>query len=121
MSAIVLEPVGYGCETVADTPAKKTDAQVAMKTHLSQSTGIGAFDGQHGISLAMSSDIAIADISGGDIASTIACSEPCEVVAAITGRETGANARPAIIKTASSRRMVDFRCTGVDSNLGSGH
>jgi len=75
-SAIILEAIGYGCETVADTSAKKTDAQAAMKTHLSQSTGIGAFGGQHGISLAISSAIssalAIADISDGDISSAIA-------------------------------------------------
>src|ERR1700694_3160487 len=76
-SAIVSETIGYGWETVADTPAKKTDAQAAMKTHLSQSTGIGAFDGQHGISLAISSATAIADISDGDISSAITCSAPC--------------------------------------------
>ena len=86
----------------ADTPAKHTDPQAAMKTHLSQSTGTGALDGQHGISSAM----AMAAIS-----SAIACIEACEDVSAMTGRETGANARPAIIRTASSRRMVDFRCT----------
>jgi len=57
---------------VADTPAKKTDAQAAMKTHLSQSIGIGAFDGQHGISFAISSAMAIAGISDGDISSAIA-------------------------------------------------
>jgi hypothetical protein len=42
--------------------------QAAMKTHLSQSTG--AFDGQHGMSLAISSVVAEADIS-----SAIACIE----------------------------------------------
>ena len=62
-SAIVSETIGNGWETAADTPAKKTDAQDAMKTHLSQSTGIGAFDGQHGISLAISSIVSDADIS----------------------------------------------------------
>jgi hypothetical protein len=71
-SAIVLETIGNGCKTLADIPAKKTNAQAAMKMHLSQSTGIGAFDGQHGISLAISSVMAIADISGGDISSAIA-------------------------------------------------
>jgi len=50
----------------ADTPAKQTDPQAAMKTHLSQSTGTGAFDGQHGMSLAISSIIS-ADISAGVI------------------------------------------------------
>jgi hypothetical protein len=33
----------------------------------------------------------------------------------MTGRETGANARPAIRKIASSRRMVKFRFTELDS------
>jgi hypothetical protein len=110
-----------GCNTIADIAAMLIDVQAAMKTHLSQSTGIGAFEGQHGISLAISSAMAEDDISDNAISSVIACSEPSEVVAAMTGRETGANARPAIIKTASSRRMVDFRCTSVDSHLGSGH
>jgi hypothetical protein len=83
------------------------DMQAAMKTHLSQSTGAGAFDGQHGMSLAISSIVAAADTS-----SVIACIEACDVISAMTGRETGANARPAIIKTASSRRVVKRRCTG---------
>ncbi len=47
---------------LADTPAKHADPQAAMKTHLSQSIGAGAFDGQHGISSAISSIIS-ADIS----------------------------------------------------------
>ena len=37
-----------------------------------------------------------------------------ELVAAITGRDTGAKARPAIIKTASSRRMVKLHVTELD-------
>ena len=80
--------------------------QAAMKTHLSQSSVAGAFDGQHGISSAISSIGA-----AGDISSAIGCIEAFEGVPAITGRESGANARPAIIKTASSRRMVNLRCT----------
>jgi len=47
----------------ADTPAKQTDPQAAMKTHLSQSTGTGAFDGQHGMSLAISPVMSEADMS----------------------------------------------------------
>ena len=43
-----------------------------MKTHLSQSTGIGAFDGQHGISLAISSATAEGDISDDAISCAIA-------------------------------------------------
>ena len=80
--------------------------QADMKTHLSQSTGAGAFDGQHGISFVMSSDMA-----DGDISPAIACIEPWEGAPAMTGWETGANARPAIIKTASSRRMARLRFT----------
>ena len=53
---------GNGCERVADSAGKPTEPQAAMKTHLSQPTGMGAFDGQHGISLAISS-IVSADIS----------------------------------------------------------
>lgn len=115
------DAIGNGCEIVADTPAKHTDPQAAMKRHLSQSTGAGAFDGQHGMSSAISSIVADADmsddvifdgvISGGVISSVIAGIGACEDVAAMTGRETGANARPAIIKTASSRRMARWRFT----------
>jgi len=72
---------------------------------LSQSTGTGAFDGQHGISLAISSADAVMSVW--------ACTGS-ELVAAITGRDTGAKARPAIIKTASSRRMVKLHVTELD-------
>jgi len=67
LRAIVSETIGNGWETVADTPAKKTDAQAAMKAHLSLPTG--AFDGKHGISLAIASD---ADVRRGAISSAIA-------------------------------------------------
>jgi hypothetical protein len=69
--------------------------------HLSQSTGAGAPVGQQGISLAISSVIA-----DGDISSAIACIEASEDPPAMTGLETGADTRPAIIRIASSRRMV---------------
>jgi hypothetical protein len=98
---------------LADMAGKPTDPQAAMKTHLSQSTGTGAFDGQHGMSLAISSIVADEDISDGVISSAIASWED---VAAMTGRETGANARPAIIRTASNRRMAKFRFTGQNSH-----
>ncbi len=109
----------------AEMPAKHTEPQAAMKTHLSQSTGAGAFDGQHGMSSATSA-ITSADISaevisgeviGGDvISSAIAGMGPCGDVAAITGRETGANARPAIIRIASKRRMAKVRFTVANSH-----
>ena len=91
-------------------PTKPSDVQAAMKTHLSQPTGVGAFDGQHGMSPAISSVI-----SEADILSAIACIDTSEDISAMAGRETGANARPAITKIASSRRMVKFRFTELDS------
>jgi hypothetical protein len=72
--------------------------QAAMNTHLSQSTGAGAFEGQQGMSAAISSGIADIDISS-DI-------DASGVVPAITGRDSGANTSPAIKEIASSRRMV---------------
>ena len=99
----------------ADTPAKQAEPQAAMKTHLSQSTGAGAFDGQHGMSLAISSIIS-ADSSDEVISSVIACWAPCEDAAAITGRETGASARPAIMRIASNRRMAEMRFTVANSH-----
>jgi hypothetical protein len=77
-----------------------------MNTHLSQSTGVGAFDGQQGISFAVSS--AIADM---DMSSAIAGTDASEDVPAMTGRENGASTSPAIMTIASSRRMVIWRFT----------
>src|SRR5713226_9606506 len=84
--------------TALDMPTKPRDVQAAMNTHLSHPTGVGAFDGQHGMSLAISSVMADGDISS-----------------AMTGREAGANAMPAITRIASSLRMVKFRFTELDS------
>jgi hypothetical protein len=92
-------------------PVKQFDMQADMKTHLSQSTGAGAFDGQHRISFAISSVVADRDIS-----SAMACIEAWEVSPAMTGWETGPNARPAIIKTARSRHMARLRFTGPSSH-----
>src|SRR5882724_8008946 len=92
-------------------PAKHLDMQTAMKTHLSQSIGAGAFDGQHGMSVAISS------VDGNaDILSAIACIDMSEDVSAMTGWETGAKARPAITRIASSRRMIKLRFTNPDSH-----
>ena len=82
--------------------------QAAINTHLSQSVGAGAFEGQQGMSPAMSSGIADIDIS-----SAIAASG---VVPAITGRASGANTSPAITEIASSRRMVIWRFTSAKSH-----
>ena len=87
-------------------PVKHFDRQVVMKTHLSQSTGAGAFDGQQGMSPVISS--AIADM---DISSAIADSEASEVAPAMTGEDSGANTSPAILAIASRRRMVIWRFT----------
>lgn len=82
-----------------------------MNTHLSQPTGAGALDGQHGMSFAISSVMTDTDMS-----SAIACIGASEGIPAMTGRETGANARPAIIKIASSRRMMKLRFTELCSH-----
>ena len=109
-----------------------------MTTHLSQPTGIGAFDGQHGMSVAIASE-AVADMesedadmdsSDMDMSSVIiAASEAIaisEAAPAITGRDNGASASPAIMTIASSRRMVIWRfthpqshsCVQIESRLG---
>jgi len=77
-----------------------------MRRHFSQSIGAGAFDGQHGMSFAISPIVADAAISSDMASITPAASE-----SATTGRDNGANARPAIIKIATSRRMVIWRVT----------
>ncbi len=89
--------------------------QAAMKTHLSQSIGAGDFEGQHGMSFAISSALADMDISSAiadmDISSAIAGIDASEAAPAMTGRDSGANISPAIIRIASSRRMVIWRFT----------
>jgi len=92
-------------------PVKHLVIQAAMKMHLSQPIGAGAFDGQHGISVAISSVV-----DDGDISSAIACIDISEAGSAMTGPETGANARPAITRIASSRRMTKARFTKLDSH-----
>jgi hypothetical protein len=88
--------------TSTDIPVKHIDVQAAMKTHLSQPMGAGALDGQHGMSLAISSGI-----SEADMLSAAACIGTSEASGcAITGRETGANARPAIARITSGQRMA---------------
>src|SRR6267142_1963145 len=79
--------------------------------HLSQPIGAGAFDGQHAMSPAISSIVSAADIS-----SVMTCIDASEDISAMTGRETGANARPATTRIASSRRMVKLRFTNPDSH-----
>ena len=75
--------------------------QAAMNRHLSQSTGAGDLEGQHGMSPAISSDVADIDIS-----SAIANIDAAGAMPAMTGRASGANTSPAITEIASSRRMV---------------
>src|SRR6266851_115950 len=53
--AISFEAVGNGCKTIDDMPVKHLDTQAVTYTHLSQPIGAGALDGQHGMSLAISS------------------------------------------------------------------
>jgi len=59
------------------------------------------FEGQHGMSLAISSAVAEMGISF-----AIADIDASEAVPAMTGRKNGASTSPAIMKIASSRRMV---------------
>ncbi len=85
--------------------------QTAIKTHLSQPMGVGAFDGQHGISSIVASAVADADISSiiADIdASDIDASD---IGPAMAGRANGAKTKPAITEIASRRRMVIWRFT----------
>jgi hypothetical protein len=105
------EAARSGWTTFVEMPVKHMNVQAAMKTHLSQPTGAGAFDGQHGMSVAISS-VAAED----DISSAIACIDTSEEVSAMTGRETGANTRPAITRIASSRRMAKLRFTRQNSH-----
>jgi hypothetical protein len=93
-------------------------AQAATKTHLSQSSGAGAFDGQHGMSLAikssaiMSLPIASAEAAI-DISSAMAGIDASEAMPAMTGRDNGAKTSPAITEIASRRRMVIWRFTRI--------
>ena len=88
----------------ADRPEKHIVMQAAMTMHLSQSTGAGALVGQHGISPVISSVVADMDMS-----SAIAAINPSEGAPAMTGRDSGVNANPAITRIASSRRMMIWR------------
>ena len=112
-----------------------------MKMHLSQSSGAGAFDGQHGMSLAikswaieswaikswaikswaikswaiMSLPIASAEAAI-DISSAMAGIEASAAMPAMTGRDNGAKTSPAITEIASRRRMVIWRFTPAKSH-----
>jgi hypothetical protein len=97
----VPKTVNSGWKATAEMPVKHLVMQAAMKTHLSQPMGAAAFDGQQGISLAISSEGANADIP-----SAMAVIDTSDDISAITGRDNGANASPAIMRIESSRRMV---------------
>jgi hypothetical protein len=103
--------VSHGWKTIDDRPVKHFDIQAAMNRHLSQSIGAGAFDGQHGMSLAISS--AIADIDMSFAIPDIAASG---IAPAMTGEDSGANTSPAIMTIASRRRMVIWRFTPPESH-----
>lgn len=84
----------------AGTAVKPVVIQAAIRRHFSQSIGNGVFDGQHGMSFAISSAIDAATITSG-IAAIVPAGEP-----AMTGRANGAKAKPAIMTIATSLRMV---------------
>ncbi|MDB5616757.1 MAG: hypothetical protein JWQ24_995 [Tardiphaga sp.] len=102
--------VNTGSNAASETPAKHLVMQAAMKTHLSQPLGTAAFDGQQGISLAISPAISWAidswAIDGAIVSSDMAAIGTSADDSAITGRDTGASASPAIIRIDSIRRMV---------------
>ncbi len=82
--------------------------------HLSQSPG----DGQHGMSFTILSTVADIDISSAIASSAIvdADADASEAVPAMTGRDNGAKTSPAIMKIASSWRMVIWRFTPIKSH-----
>jgi hypothetical protein len=95
-----------------------------MKMHLSQSSGDGAFDGQHGMSLAVMSlaIISLALLATASVEAAIDISsamagidasgiDASEAMPAITGRDIGAKTSPAITAIASRRRMVSWPFT----------
>ena len=94
---------------MAATPVKQFDIQVAMSTHVSQSTG--PCDGQHGISLAISSVTVV-----GDFSSVIACVETRDDSPAMTGCESGPKTSPAIKTTARRRLMAIWWFTPLESH-----
>jgi hypothetical protein len=85
--------------------------QPAINTHLPQSVGAGALAGQHGMSLAFASAVADTDMS-----SAIAGIDASKGAPAMTGRDSGANANPAIVRIASSRRMMILHFTSAKSH-----
>jgi hypothetical protein len=110
-AAIFSEAVKSGWNTTIDMPVRLLPVEHAMKTQLSQPTGAAAFDGQHGMSFAISSITAEADISF-----AMACMCMSAAVRAIPGWETGVRANPAINKIANSRRMRRDGFTGASSH-----
>lgn len=111
----------------ADMPEKNVFMQTAMRRHFSQSLGAGAFDGQQGMPLAISSvadpsiaDPSIADpsiVDGAANSSGIAAITPAGGASAMTGRDNGANATPAITTIAASWRMVIRRFISPKSHM----
>lgn len=107
----MLEATKNEWKTVTKMPAKQFDMQAAAKTHSSQPTGADAFDGQHGMLFAI-----WPVNSEPDVSSAIGCIDMAENVSAITGRDNGANAKPAINRIVSSRRMAEFLFTKIVSH-----
>ena len=85
--------------------------QMAIKTHLSQPMGAGAFDGQHGISSIIASAAAGADISSAIADIDASGIDTSDMEPAMADRANGARTSPAITEIASSRRMMIWRFT----------
>lgn len=116
-----LEAKNNGSTIDAEMPVRHLIVQAVMKMHLSQPIGAGAFDGQHGMpAVVMSAIVASfaisAVVNGADISCAIVCIDASDDVPAIAGPDNGANVTPAIIRIASSRRMVILRYTPVKSH-----
>ena len=105
-SGKILPETAKSGRNIAAGPTKNWLMQAAMSTHLSQSIGAGALEGQHGMSPAISSDVADIDIS-----SAIADIGASEGVTVMTDRDNGANTSPTIKETASRRDMVVWQFT----------
>lgn len=80
--------------------------QTAIKRHFEQSMVAGVLGGQQGMSSAISPVVAEANVSF-----AIPDIDTSDDAFAMTGRDNGANTSPAIMKIASSRRMVTWRFT----------
>jgi hypothetical protein len=94
---ILPETAKGGRNGAAGKPTKNWPTQAAISTHLSQSTGAGAFDGQQGMSPAISSSAPDIDISA------IEAIDGSDAMPAMTGLDSGASTIPTIALITKNR------------------